>query len=830
MNNFNLCKKNLILLITASFFLVFTSTIYSQLKRDTLAGRIIQEKLKSKIGSSTLYEIYAMRSRKSTGRLSFPEKGPEFLQVFLYFMERPTPPQIEEITSLGVKLYTETWTPPIHPGHPLGFILASVPVDTLIPLLRADYIRRVDTAERTSFPQNNISAQAVHAANLWAGGWTGEGIRIAILDSGLDTDPDNSDLPQSLEKKDYSAYPTLDNNVENSVTGHGTHVTATALGRGIYSTGNTGNGGGQYKGTAPDADLVFLKIANDTDGTASSTAIINALDAAINIYNADIITMSYGGWNDYHDGSLPVEQKVDWCYSQGVPVFISAGNDAAANRHYSGTVNARSYTDFIGLDISTPAGDSTLLKFNLVWYDGSEFNDLFLKYYDKDKNELTDITFYQTAESSRGTESLKSNYNKWVKPGEDTFYLRVINNSSTSQIFHIYEDTGERNRVTFTNADPFYTISSPATADYAFAVGSWTTRSSWTDYSGSGWTYGETLNDISSFSSCGPRVDGVQKPDIVAPGSAIISLRDRDIYTSPNSRWIDDDGTTGSGDAHYYIMQGTSMACPVTAGCAALLMDRDPTLTPSELYSILRSNAVTDAYTGVTPNNTWGYGKLDAAAAMSGITVQVKVFLEGPYNTDTHAMKTDLKNTGLIPLSSPYNEAPISVSTIPSDVVDWILVQLKTTADGEVAASKSVFLDPDGYVVDIDGSNRDILFDVSEGDYYIVVKHRNHLKIMSSSPITLYSDHSVLYDFTDSVEKSYGTSSTKQVEGNVYAMYSGDANGDGFITSVDLNTLWRPNNGTYGYKGADMNMDTFINAHDKNKCYKKNMGKGSAVQ
>ena len=813
--------------ITTSLLIFLTAvSLFSQYKREYPDDIRFMEKYSSKIGSGTLQEIFHKHSIDKKNRLL---KGPDLIDVFIYFDSEPDNSEIHKLQLLGVECFTESWTPPIFPNHPLGFMLARVPANSFQDVLDKAFIRRVDTANRTSVPMNNTAASAVNASDLWAGGWTGSGVKIAILDSGLDTDPVNSDLPSSFEKMDYSQYPTLNSDVENHVTGHGTHVTGTVLGRGIYSSGNTGNGGGAFKGMAPDAELVFLKIANDTDGTASSTAIINALDAAVNIYNADIITMSYGGWNDYLDGSLPTEQKVDWCYSQGVPVFISAGNDANKNRHYSGTVGANSSTGYIQVDITTPADDSTFVKFNLVWSDGSARNDLSLQYFDGSYTPLSDVTFYHTTESTRGTESQKSNYNKWVKPDESTYYLKVVNNSSSSQAFHIFEDWGVNSRVTFANADPEYTISSPATADYAFAVGAWTTRSSWADYSGNSWGFGETLDDICSFSSRGPRIDGTQKPDITAPGSAIISLRDRDVYTSANSRWIDDDGTWNAGDAHYYIMQGTSMACPVVAGSAALLLDRDPCLTPAEIYSDLRSNTASDTYTGVVPNSTWGYGKLDVKAAMSGITVQLKVFLEGPYDSSTHKMKTSLRDADLIPLTSPYTEDPCTVSSVPAGIVDWVLIQLRTSADGSAAISKSVFVDPDGNIVDTDGYDRNIFFDVQEGSYYIVINHRNHIKIMSSSSVALYSDHTVLYDFTDSVSKAYGSNSIKLVEDNVYAMYAGDADGNGFITADDLNNEWRPNNGTYGYKNSDMNMDTYINAHDKNRCVKANNGIGTAV-
>ncbi len=120
-------------------------------------------------------------------------------------------------------------------------------------MLSLPFVIRVDTAERECYPLNNNGYKAIRADNVWTQGWTGSGVKVAILDSGLDTDPVNFDLPVSFQKKDYSAYSSLDDDVENTVTGHSTHVVGSVLGRGTLSSGNTGNGWGAYKGMAPNA-------------------------------------------------------------------------------------------------------------------------------------------------------------------------------------------------------------------------------------------------------------------------------------------------------------------------------------------------------------------------------------------------------------------------------------------------------------------------------------------------------------------------------------------------------------------------------------------------
>ena len=334
--------------------------------------------------------------------------------------------------------------------------------------------------------------------------------------------------------------------------------------------------------------------------------------------------MSYGGWFDHHDGSSNTEQAVDWAYSQGVPVFMSAGNDGNRGRHYSGTVNANSETDFIQVNVTGAGTNNTALLFNLVWSDGIDRNNLTLDYYNSSFLPLSSIIKEPTTESFRGTESQYSRYLFYVPSGNGTYYLKVVNPSSVNQFFHIYDRWGAR--VSFQTSDPFYTIGQPASADNCIAVGAYTSSSSWTNYIGSNISYSivGSLNDIAPFSSLGPRIDGLLKPNITAPGSAIISIRDRDVLFTPNNFWVDNDGVIG-GDANYYVMQGTSMATPLTAGAVALLLQKFPGASPLQIYNAIQDNALSDSFTGIVPNNTWGYGKLDINAASNESELPVEL-------------------------------------------------------------------------------------------------------------------------------------------------------------------------------------------------------------
>jgi len=542
-------------------------------------------------------------------------------RIFIHLAQPPNESQIEELESTGLTLYLDSWIPPVG-SHPEGFIIADMPIDKLAEVASKDYVVRLDSAERLAQPQNDLAAITTNADDVWDLGYDGTGIKIAVLDSGLDVT--HNDIPTPTASMDYSEYPTLDLDIRNWVTGHGTHVTGSALGRGTQS-------GDQYKGVAPGADLIFLKIGNDTTAGASIAAIVAALEDAVDIYNADIITMSYGGWGLYHDGSEPDCQAVDYASSKGAVVFISAGNEANDDQHYSDTIAANSTTDFIQVNVS--GSPYSLLYFNLVWYDGlGTHNELELHYYDSSYNELTNINAGAQSESSRGTEAVVD----LILLSGGTYYLKVENKSASSQLFHIYV-IPVIGSATFEAADPFYTITSPADADSAIAVGAYTTRDSWTNYEGNGYSFGQTVASVTSFSSRGPRVDGVQKPDILAPGCGIISCRDTDVYTWPNPDYdpsiIDNDGLNlnGSGPADYFVMQGTSMASPMAAGAAALLLQAYPELKGNP--AAVRDRLQQAASQASSPDNIWGYGLIDICKAI-GDEVERKGDFDGNGHID----------------------------------------------------------------------------------------------------------------------------------------------------------------------------------------------------
>ncbi|MBL7105962.1 MAG: hypothetical protein ISS18_16690, partial [Bacteroidales bacterium] len=222
------------------------------------------------------------------------------------------------------------------------------------------------------------------------------------------------------------------------------------------------------------------------------------------------------------------------------------------------------------------------------------------------------------------------------------------------------------------------------------------------------------------------------------------------------------------------------------------------------------------------------------------ITVQLKIFLEGPYFSG--AMTPWLNMLGVLPLTQPYNTSPWnyngseSVDSIPNiNVVDWILVELRDAVDaasatpGTKIAQKAAFLLNDGSVVDLDG-NLDLQFNDSIiQQLFVVVYHRNHLGILSANPLPL-SGGAYIYDFTTGVDKVYGGMlGHKELEPGVWGLISGDGNADGEVNNNDKVDVWEAERGNSGYYNGDFNMNHEVYNDDKESYWEPNAGKGSHI-
>ncbi|MEW9529183.1 S8 family serine peptidase [Microbispora sp. NPDC049125] len=204
---------------------------------------------------------------------------------------------------------------------------------------------KVDLADTTA---------QIGAPQVWAGGDTGEGVDVAVLDTGIDAEhPD-------LAGKVADSASFVPDEVIVDRNGHGTHVASTIAGSGAAS-------GGKEKGVAPGARLLVGKVLN-SDGSGQDSWVLAGMEWAARDKHARIISMSLGAGPT--DGTDPLSQAVNTLSAETGALFtIAAGN---AGPHSVGTPGAAD----AALTVGAVDGSDQLADFSST---GPRWGDLGLK-------------------------------------------------------------------------------------------------------------------------------------------------------------------------------------------------------------------------------------------------------------------------------------------------------------------------------------------------------------------------------------------------------------------------------------------------------------------
>ncbi|MBI5471266.1 MAG: VCBS repeat-containing protein [Ignavibacteriae bacterium] len=213
------------------------------------------------------------------------------------------------------------------------------------------------------------------------------------------------------------------------------------------------------------------------------------------------------------------------------------------------------------------------------------------------------------------------------------------------------------------------------------------------------------------------------------------------------------------------------------------------------------------------------------------VYANVKAFLQGPYSTPADSMLTSIRS--LLPSSQPYTSSPWSysgtesVASMPPRVVDWLLVELRTgtSANTRIAVRAGLLLSS-GVVVDTDGYSPLQFQGIGSGNYYIVVRHRNHLAVMSANAVSL-GQSGELYDFSTNSSASFGSSALSQLKSGVFGLTAGDANSSAIVSSSDANNVFGALNQA-GYSNNDINLSGIVTAADVNVLF-GNLNKATQV-
>ncbi len=236
----------------------------------------------------------------------------------------------------------------------------------------------------------------------------------------------------------------------------------------------------------------------------------------------------------------------------------------------------------------------------------------------------------------------------------------------------------------------------------------------------------------------------------------------------------------------------------------------------------------TEGQLTVKGSNSCGNGASSFIDLTMNKSLNITVFLEGPY-AGAGSMNTSLNDNLLIPSLQPYNTLPWSYGgteytlPVPADVVDWVLIELRDAASPELAIPdtklagwpKAYFLKSDGAIVDLDGTSMPIIGNPSVvNNLYVVVRHRNHLAVISNYGMDLNAN-AYTYNFSTAITQAFGgADGYKQIGSGVFGMVTGDADADGSITGLDY-SAWAT---TFGesvvYFSSDLDFDSNITGLD----------------
>ncbi len=210
-----------------------------------------------------------------------------------------------------------------------------------------------------------------------------------------------------------------------------------------------------------------------------------------------------------------------------------------------------------------------------------------------------------------------------------------------------------------------------------------------------------------------------------------------------------------------------------------------------------------------------------------------KALLEGPFSGSF--MADDLKENGLLPLAEPYtglgyslmtnagqttSAAELSGNGTNDDIVDWVLVQIRDKNDPSIIEYHTVMLlEQDGDVVTIENGRKTNVFSFSlpHDSYYLSIIHRNHLPVMTATPVA-FNGVPTMIDFTSPSMATYGNGARKELTPALWGLISGDADNNNIVNASDRSTTWNYRNQT-GYLLQDVTLDGTVNAADRSETW-----------
>ncbi|MDN4476658.1 S8 family serine peptidase [Demequina sp. SYSU T00192] len=453
-------------------------------------------------------------------------------------------------------------------------------------------------------------------AALHDAGITGEGVKVGVLDTGIDyrhpaiadvyvggwDAVDGDDDPMETTYADWKASGMPEKYSGSPYyTSHGTHVS------GIIAGQDASFGGNSAWGVAPDVELYGYRVLGPY-GSGSTEDILEGMERAL-VDGMDVVNMSLGG--SYNDHQSALSLAADNLTLAGVTTVIAAGNDGANGAATLGSPGTSA------LAITVGANDSSITLAATEAAVGEAEASLRLVARQRDEASVTDLAGQTLPIVDVGDGTSSGYIGKrpqgaivLIERGGTTFTSMVtyalqrgaagvlVSNDRDGYIeYYLGENDAYAPAFGMTQADG-------AALRTALAAGA--TEVTFGDM-GTITTDGDALAD---FSSRGPSNGTTDiKPELTAPGVSTMS--------SVPTWDIDPKGDVAYADA-YGRKSGTSMATPFVAGVVALMLGEDPSLTPADVKTRLMNTA--DDLRDDSGVFESGAGQVDPRQAVHGTT------------------------------------------------------------------------------------------------------------------------------------------------------------------------------------------------------------------
>ncbi|MCR4404843.1 MAG: S8 family peptidase [Candidatus Acetothermia bacterium] len=393
--------------------------------------------------------------------------------------------------------------------------------------------------------------------------------------------------------------------------GHGTHVAGIAAGDGSSSTAG-------YVGVAPEAELIVVKTSFFTSDVVAGVDYI--FRRAAEMGRPCVVNLSLGGHFGPHDGTSNFDLALEALLGPGRVIVTSAGNEGDEPIHIAGKLaypgSSAQFTfvpaeETVYLDIWHPGGAEFEIELgapvagNLVQVVAAEPGEMVVRETAAGRVSIDNAS--GGADPNNGDKEIGVLLEE-VAVGQP-WTIRLIARAGSGR-FDGWP--GLASMGAFLQGDSGMTISEPGNGRGIVTVGAWTTRVEWQSLNGNEYHFrgASGVGELAPFSSRGPTRDGRRKPDLAAPGTAIIAPLAAGSELSAVEELI-------ATDRAHAAYQGTSMAAPHVAGTVALMLQAHSGVAPAEAAEKLRQTAVRDSLTGASPSELWGSGKLNAERGVS---------------------------------------------------------------------------------------------------------------------------------------------------------------------------------------------------------------------